>query len=58
MAHLEDSIPLALRVERELMKEIRAARKRASDRSGVDVTISATVRKLIRDGLKKDRRAK
>lgn len=52
-----DTIPLALRVPRAMMKEIFQARRRAETKTGIKVSTSAIVRKLLEDGLKKERRA-
>ncbi len=56
-ATASETIPLALRVPREMWKEIHRARQRAETRAGIKVTVSAMVRKLLEDGLKKERRA-
>lgn len=57
MQNKDQTVPMALRIPITLMAEIRAIQRRAEESTGYSVTASEVVRRLIRDGIKRDKQA-
>jgi len=57
MQNKDQTVPMALRIPITLMGEIRAIQRRAEETTGYSVTASEVVRRLIRDGIKRDKQA-
>jgi len=57
MQNKDATVPMALRIPITLMAEIRAIQRRAEETTGYSVTASEVVRRLIRDGIKRDKQA-
>jgi len=57
MQNKDQTVPMALRIPITLMAEIRAIQRRAEEKTGYSVTASEVVRRLIRDGIKRDKQA-